>query len=896
MGIGHFWRRDDWDRERREEIESYIRLETDDNLARGMSERDAEAAARRKFGNASLVREEIYRMNTIGWLEAVAREARQAVRGLRRNPGFAVAALVTLGIGIGASTAVFSVVDGVLLKPLRYPRSEEVVALRQEAPGAPGLADVSDGLRLSTSMYFTYADHNRSFQSLGVWRAEMAGVTGLAEPEQVRIGIVSGGVLETLAVPPVAGRWFRDTDQTPGGHETAMLSYDYWQRRFGGDRSALGRNIRVDGRPREIAGVMPRGFRLADTDFELLLPLAADRGKAILAGFGFAGVARLRPGVSLAAANADLKRLVPVWMDSWTNGPGSNPHIYEKWRITPAIRPLKEEVIGNVRDVLWAVMGTVALLMVIAGANVMNLMLVRAESRRAELALRSALGAGTSQVARGLMVESAVLGVAGGAVGVVLAYAGIAALVAAGPAELPRLSEVAVDGRVLAFSVALALIAGLIFGVVPALKYAGGRVAETLRGAGRAAGVSRESQRTRHLLASGQMALALVLLVGAGLLIRSFDAMRRVAPGFTHPESIQLARISIPESLIAEPQDVLRTERTILDGVSAIPGVTAAGMVSAMPMEGIGGDWDAVQVQGRPPDSDRMPAMRMFKTATPGWLRACGTRLVAGRDLDWQDIQSKRLTVLVSDNLARELWGSAQAAIGRRIATWRPGAAWAEVVGVVENVRENGVVEQAPAAVYWPVYGTGLYGAGPAVARDVVIAMRTQRAGTESLAAEISQAVWRVNRSLPVASVRTEREVVARSQARTSFTLVTLGIAGAMALVLGVVGIYGVVAYAVGQRRREVGIRLALGAQKSELLRMFLGEGLWIAVGGGVAGIAASLGAVGVLRGLLFGVTPLDPVTYSVAVAVLVGAALLASYVPARRAAEVDPAETLRSE
>ena len=425
-----------------------------------------------------------------------------------------------------------AVVNSVLLKPLNYPKAEELVALHQVAPGAEGLADFENGLLLSPSMYFTYADHNQTFQSLGVWITGTANVTGMAEPEQVRTVAVSDGVLQTLDVPPAVGRWFSPIDQEPNGPGRVMLSYGYWQRRFGGARTVIGRNIMVDSQSREIVGVMPQGFRFIDSDFDLTTPLAFNRGKLILAGFGFHGIARLKPGATIAQANADLARMLPIWMDSWSNGPGSNPHIYETWRITPMIRPLKQQVIGNVRELLWVVMGTIGVVMLIACANVTNLLLVRFEARQQELAVRTALGAGRARIVRGLLVESVILGIMGGFVGVGLAYAGVRFLVAIGPSNLPRLNEITMDARALALTFFLSMVSGLLFGLIPALKYAGPRTASALQSAGRTISVSRERHRARNLLVIGQVAMAMVLLMSAGLMIRTFGALRRVDPGF----------------------------------------------------------------------------------------------------------------------------------------------------------------------------------------------------------------------------------------------------------------------------------------------------------------------------------------------------------------------------
>ena len=334
-------------------------------------------------------------------------------------------------------------------------------------------------------MYFTYSEQNRSFQAMGVWSPGSANITGVGEPEQVKVIAVTDGVLEALNVTPAAGRWLSHEDQAPNGPERVMLNYGYWQRKFGGDRTVVGRNISMDSRPKEIVGVMPRGFRIVDEDFDVLATLSFDRGKAILAGFGFQGIARLKPGVTIAQADADMTRMLPIWMDTFTNGPGSNPHIYESWKITPQLRPLKDEVIGNVSDTLWVVMGTIALVMLIACANVTNLFLVRGESRQQEMAVRAALGAGAVRIVRALLVESVILGLMGGVVGMGIAYWGVKVLTAIGPANLPRLEEIAVDWRTLVFGLGLSVVAGLLFGLIPAVKYGRSRgTALSLRSGG----------------------------------------------------------------------------------------------------------------------------------------------------------------------------------------------------------------------------------------------------------------------------------------------------------------------------------------------------------------------------------------------------------------------------
>jgi predicted permease len=837
-----------------------------------------------------------------GFFDSLGRDLRYSLRALRRNPMFTAVALLTQAIGIGATTAVFSVVNSVLIRPLPYPNADELVALQHTAPGAPGLATASGDLRLSPSMYFTYAEQNRTFKDMGVWFANLATVTGLAEPEQVRTLAVTDGTLQALGVQPVLGRWLSPADQTPGGAGKVMLNYGFWQRRFGGETSVVGRSITVDSQSREIVGVMPRGFRVVDADPDLIVPIPFNRSQLILPPFAFQGIARLKRGSTIAEASADIARLIPIWNNSWPAFPGVNPRIYESWKITPALRPLKQQVIGNIASALWVLMGTIGIVLLIACANVANLLLVRADGRQHELAVRAALGAGWGRIVRELLLESAMLGFMGGALGLGIAYAGLRVLVATGPATLPRLNEISIDPRALAFTLVISLLSGLLFGLIPAIKYASPRRSISLQGGGRSSSQSRERRRARNILVVVQVALALVLLIGSGLMIRTFQALRSVEPGFSQAERLQTLRITVPPALVPEPERVARLQQDIVDKLSTIPGVRSVGFASVMPMEGLTPNWDAMSVEGKTYAADEMPPFRLFKSVSPGFFQTAGTKLIAGRDFTWVDLDGRRPMVVISENLAREIWGSPSAALGKRI---RQGTStvgisqWQEVIGVVQDVHENGVHAPAPTTVYWPSTRETLTPAGQMqvnVTRGVAVAIRSERAGTEAFLNEVRQVVWSVNASLPLASVQTMQEISDRSMARTSFTLVMLGIASVMALVLGVVGIYGVISYAVSQRTREIGIRLALGVQLGQLKRMFVRDGLTLAGIGAAIGLAAAAGLTQVMSSLLFAVSALDPVTYVAVPVILVIAALVASYLPARRAAAVDPVEALRAE
>jgi predicted permease len=882
-------RRSDSDLE--QELRSHLDLAAEVSAARDGG--DTARAAVLRHGAVAPSMEAMRDQRGVRWIDELARDVRYASRALRRTPAFTGVVVLTLAIGIGANTAVFSLINGILLKPLAYPHSEELVAVWQSAPGAEGLAAVSGGLRLSASMFFTYSEQNHVFTSLGAWYAASAIVSGTTEPEEVRIAVVSDGVLQALGVQPARGRWLSASDQVPSGPRVVVLTDGYARRRFGADVAVVGRTIVVDSFPREIVGVMPRGFRMVDSDIDLILPIRFDRSRVTLPGFGFNGVARLKPGVTLDAANADLARLVPIWMASWPAAAGVNPKVYENWRITPALQPLKDDVVGSVGKALWIVMGTLAIVLLIACANVATLMLVRADGRQQELAIRAALGAGSRRIVRALMVESLLLGFLGGVGGLVLAYGGIRALLIQAPAGLPRLSDISIDVPVLLFALLVSLLSGMVFGLIPAIRHASPRVAASLGAGGRTLSDSRVRLRARHALVVAQVALALVLLVAAGLMIRSFASLQAIDPGFTQPRELQTVRVTIPASLVKEPERVARMQLDLVERLAAVPGVTAVGITSDLPMDEQPADWDAVFAESRTYRPNEVPPLRLFKSVSPGFFRTIGTRLVAGRDFTWIDLFDRRPAILVSENLAREMWGSPAEALNKRIRTL-PAAPWREVIGVVQDVYDNGVHEPPPTTVYWPTMGESPYRPGVTdVTRLATFVIRSPRAGSEAFTNEVQRAVWSVNAGLPVTGVQTLQSIFERSLSRTTFTLVILAIAGLMALTLGIVGLYGVIAYAVSQRTREIGIRLALGAQRGEVTRLFIRSALRLIGIGVPLGLIVAAVLTRLMSSLLFGVSPLDPMTYAIVPIALGVTALVASYLPARRAASVDPAQAL---
>jgi len=823
-------------------------------------------------------------------MTSLLHDLRYAARTLRRSPLFALVAVLTLAICSGADTAIFSVVDGVLLKPLPYPKPNELVAIWQSAPGAQ-----FNGGRLPTSasMFFTYAEQNRVFQRLGVWTPATASITGIGDPEEVPTVLVSDGLLPTLGITPLLGRSFSAGDFEPGAAPTALLTYGYWQRRFGGERSVIGRKITGNGVTAEIIGVMPNGFRVADARADLLIPMQFDRSGLMLPAFNYLGIARLKPGVTLAEANADVARMLPVWLSSWPPFPGGDARFYsDVWKIGPALTPLKQDVIGSIGNVLWVVMGTIATVLLIACANLTNLLLVRGQGRERELAVRAALGGGAWRIARGLMLESLMLGLVGGVLGLAVAFAALKPLLALAPAGLPRIDGISLDGRAVAFAVGVSLVAGLALGLIPALKYAAPRVATALHGA-RAASQGRESRRAQSVLVVLQVALALVLLVSSGLMIRTFLALRSVEPGFTHAAELQTFRLSIPAELVSEPDRVMRMEKEILDTLAAIPSVGSASLASSMVMDGVRSAANVVSVEGVTGDPTAPAPLRRFRFVSPEFLATMGTRLVVGRDITWPEAYEGAPVAMISENFARELFGQPAAALGKRING--VDSRWHEIVGVVQDVRDDGVAQPAPVIVYWPPYNPGSSFGGPVV-RGMTIVLRSPLAGTAALMQQVQRAVWSVNAALPLASPRTMQDVYAVSLARTTFTLMMLATAGGVALALAVVGLYGVLSYAASLRRREIAIRVALGAQDHHVRRTFLNYGVGLALIGVVLGCVAAAAVTQLMTSLLSEVTPLDPLTYAVAATLLIAVAVIASYVPARRASAVDPAQLLAAE
>jgi len=813
---------------------------------------------------------------------------RHVFRRLFRAPLFTVVAVVTLGVGIGANAALFSVVYGVVLKPLPFHQPERLAGVWHRAPGVG-----DDSIPMGPAFYFTYRDESRVFEELGLWSDRAASVTGAGEPERLDVLAVTDGTLRTLRVTPAAGRLFSREDDTPGSPETVILAYSYWQRKFGGDPGIVGRQLTVDGTPREVIGVLPQSFRFLRSNPALLLPMRFNRAEAYVGNFSYQGLARLEPGATLQQANADVARMIPLVLEGYPLPPGFTREMLDKARFGPDVRPLSFDVVGDVGRLLWLLLGGVGIVLLIACANVANLFLVRAEGRQRELAIRSALGAGPGRIARELLGESVALGLGGGLLGLALAWGAVRLLRAISPQGLPRLDEISIDPIVLAFTLAVSVVAGLVFGLIPVAKFAIPRLA-ALKDGGRSASDSRERHRVRNVLVVAEIALALVLLISSGLMARTFVALRNVNPGYSNPEEVLTFRVNVPPAMAPEDEQAARLHEQVVQRLRQVPGVVSVGLSSSVTMDG-NTSHDPVLFEDFPLPAGQMPQMHRHKWIGPDYFGALGNRILAGRDVTWADIYNRTPVALISENLARQHYKTAAAAVGRRVRP-SPGDPWREVIGVVGDERDNGVGMAAPTIVYWPFLVKDFWTQKSVIRRSQGYVVRSGRLSSAGFFKEVQQAVWSANPDLPLADVSTLNQLRARSMAQTSFMLVILAIAAAVALLLGVVGIYGVIAYIAAQRTREVGIRMALGAQRRDVSRLFIRHGLTLTAVGLVAGVGLAIGLTRLMAAQLFGVNPVDGPTYAAVAAGLATIALLATYLPARRASRVDPVEALRSD
>jgi predicted permease len=805
-------------------------------------------------------------------LSDVWQDLRYAARTFGKQPGFAATAVLTLALGIGATTAIFSVVYGVLLKPLPFRDPERLVSLLHRGPGV-NLETMNQG----PATYLTYRDNQRTFEAIGAWDANQVSVTGRGDPEQVEALSVTDTTLSLLGVQPHLGRLFNAEDVVPGQPLRTVLTHGYWQRRFGGVDTVIGQSMQINGEASVIIGVLPASFTFLRADPVVVMPMQLDAATAFRAiSFDRQALARLKPGVTIDQASADTARMIQLL-----------PPQYGLLKLEPKLRPLTEEVVGDVGRVLWVLLAAVGAVLVIACGNVANLFLIRADGRQQELTMRAALGASRARLARVLLTESVLLALAGGAVGLLLAEAMLGVLRRVAPAELPRLNEIGIDLTVLGFTMAISVLSGAMFGLLAVARYSAPRLA-ALKEGGRASSDGPARHRTRNALVVTQVALALTLLVVSGLMIRTFVAMRQVAPGFIRPEDVQTFRVAIPRRPAADAEQGVRPHQSIAERLAQVPGVAAVGLSSSITMDGED-NTNPLFVEDAPTADGALPPLRRYKSATPGYFETMGIPVLAGRSVTWAEILERRPVVVVSRTIAREYWGDPSKALGERV-RGAPKGEWYEIVGVVGDERDDGANHPPTPIVYWPMLSE------PFRPRTMAYAVRSDRVGTPAFMRELQQAVWSVDPSLPLAAVQTLQEIRARSMAQTSFAMAMLGIAASVALVLGTVGIYGVIAYMAAQRTREIGIRMALGAQIRDVRTMFLRHGLSLMATGIALGVVVALALTRVMSALLFGVGPMDPVTYAAVSAALAAVGLLAIYLPARRASRVDPVVALRAD
>jgi len=820
-------------------------------------------------------------------MPVVPSSLRSLARGFLRSPGFVLITVLTLGLGIGANAALFSVVNAVIIRPLPYPEPERIVAVWHDAPGI-GLRQFEQ----SDATYLLYRKYNHVLEDLAIYANGSVNLTGGQEPVRLTASGVSGSMFHVLRVPAALGRALQETDERPGAEPVVVLSADLWQHRFGGDRGMVGTTLRIDGVTRRVVGVMPAGFHFPQQDTQLWVPLTFDPAKLSGGNFNYDSIGRLRPGVTAGRAAKELSAL--VWRIP-AEAPGSQitRGMLESSHLSVLVHPLRDDVVGDVQRILWVLLGSVGVILVIACANVANLFLVRAEGRQREVAVRTALGGTRLDVARLFLGESVALSLLGGVLGLALAAAGVRLLVALRPQGIPRLDEIHVDGTVLLFTLALAIASGLLFGLFAVLRYGTPELVVALKEGGKGGTAGRERHRARNLLVVAQIALALVLLVGAGLMGKSFWRLRNVNPGFDSRGvlTVYLYLANSDYSNLAVANLIQRLVAT----VHAVPGVTAVATVTGLPLGG-GFSNNGYSFEDFPQSKDVVPPLFTTHVASPEYFKAMGIPLLEGRAFDAINPQRPSRDILVSQALAKRFWPG-KSALGKRMA---PGlqvdsTKWCTIAGVVGSVRTRTLEEPPAEAVYLPWITAGNGNGTSYVPHDFSLVVR----GTGDpvkLVAPVREAIRSLDPNLPLSEVRPMAEVVDRSMARTSFTMLLLAIAATVALVLGAVGIYSVIAYVVTQRTREIGVRMALGARRQDVERMVLRQGLGLAVTGVALGLAAALAVTRLMTALLFEVKSFDPATFVVVPVVLAVIALLASWVPAQRAARVEPLEAIRYE
>ncbi|HEX7020200.1 MAG TPA: ABC transporter permease [Gemmatimonadaceae bacterium] len=818
---------------------------------------------------------------------------RHAVRRLALSRGFALAAVLTLALGIGATTSVLTLVDAVLLRPLPYPEPERLVDVSHEL-SLSGLTRVDQ----SDATYLYYRRANRVFTDLALYQPSAAqiggvgGAGGTARPERTVASRVTASLFQVLGAQPLRGRAFVDAEDLPQAPGVVLIGEDLWRRRYGADPALVGKRVDVDGVPREVVGIMPASFAFPSSATQVWLPLTVDATHTRSAAFDYAGVARLRDGVTPYAAAAELRRLLPHVPDVF---PGRLTRAgIEATKMRPIVRPLREVIVGDIGRVLWVVLAAVAFVLLIACANVVNLFLVRAEGRQLELAVRRALGASRASIAREFLAEGFILSAAGGILGVVLAAVAIrAATGTRATLNIPRLAEVGVDARMLGVAVAITVLAALVVSVFPALRSAAHSEAGALSQVGRTATAGRHRHRARHTLVVVQVALALVLLAGAGLMARSFAHLRAVQPGFDAAHAFTF-RVTLLDARYRTAGDAARFIERVLQSVSHVPGAQAAGAVTKLPLDDAARADTAVWVEEHLPPPGAIPGIHQVAFASPDYFRALGIPLLQGRSFEDLDATRAPREVVVTKAFAGRYFPGALA-VGKRI-RMMPFGDWYTIVGVTGDVRATALEEPPDEMVYLPLVITpGGVDTARFTPRDLAIVV-SGRAAPRQMAGSIQNAMHSLDPQMGTYAARPMTDVVSRAEARTRMTMLLLGVASLVALALGAVGIYGVVSYVVSLRAREIAVRIALGAEPASVRRMVSRQAIVMAATGVVIGLAGAVAVTRVLGAMLFGVGPTDPVALAGSAALLLTVSFAASWLPARRAAGVDPARVLRGD
>jgi putative ABC transport system permease protein len=802
-------------------------------------------------------------------------ELSQAARSLAKRPGFTMVTVFTLALGIGANVAIFAIVNSVLVQPLPYPEPDEIVMIQHHAPGLD-----FENLDSSPGTQELYREQARSFAALATVEGAQRNLTGGREPARVSAIRTTPSLFDVLRVSVALGRPLLESDAVEGAAPVAVLTHPAWQTHFGGASDVLGRTIMLNDVATEVVGVMPREFRYRDAELALLLPLIIP-GEPQFGSFGLHGIARLRPGIDLAAAETELKSLQPRMMERWEL-PGTFV-ASTGWDVS--LQTLRDRTVGDAAAMLWIVFGTVSFLLLVACASVANLFLVRAESRQREVGIRLALGATRTRVAATFLYESVLLGVAGGVWGLALGTIAVQVLVASGPPQLPRLDEIAVDGTVILFGLVVSIVAGILFGALPLLRR-GSAALSSLTGEARGSTVGRDRQYVRKTLIVAQIALAIILLTGSGLMLRSFQRLRAVDPGF-RPDNVLTVGISVGDGV--EKLRAAAVYQQVLDQAAGMPGIETLGLTNALPLQPQSLSGSSFEIQSRPREDDAIETVAMYAVISDGFLQTMGTELIAGRDIERADSEQRRPVTLISETFARTEFPDRDP-IGERI-RFGTDTTWHEVVGVVRDVRVMGLREEMRPLAYLPMT-TSVESARIALMH---LTVRTT-AEPLSLSQPLLAAIRRANADVPLLTVRTMDSVMKESMADTSFTMTIILIAACVALLLGAVGLYGVIGYVVSQRTREIGLRLALGAVPMQVRRMVMRQGLDLAGIGTVLGVAGALALTRVLDSVLFEVDSRDPLTFALVPLVLLGVSAVAAYVPARRASRMAPMHAMRDD